>query len=62
MEIARVNKIKINNDEIGQELAAISDPKLKERMNTPEGKRYIATIKLQQKALMWLKQEVEKNA
>src|SRR3990167_5832450 len=61
VEIARVNKINITNEEIQQELAAISDPKLKERMETAEGKRYIATIKLQQKALMWLKQEVEKN-
>jgi len=61
VEIAKVQNIKITKEEIEQELNAVADPKLKEEFNSVPGKRYIATIKLQQKALTWLKQEVENS-
>ncbi len=57
-EIAKAQELKVTNEEINAEIEAISDPQLKEQYDNLEGRNYVSSIILQQKAINWLAQEV----
>ena len=56
-EIAKVNKLKVENEEVTSEITAITDEKLKAQYDTYDGRAYVSGIILQQKALNWLMKE-----
>lgn len=56
-EIAKVNQLKVENDEVNAEINALKDEKLKAQYDSYEGRTYVSGIILQQKALDWLMRE-----
>jgi FKBP-type peptidyl-prolyl cis-trans isomerase (trigger factor) len=56
-EIAKVNELKVTNEEINAELGAITDEKLKKQYDSIEGRNYISSVILQQKSLAWIMKE-----
>lgn len=56
-EIAKKNELKVTNEEINAEINAITDEKLKEQYNSLDGRNYVSSIILQQKAINWLMKE-----
>lgn len=60
LHIIRDQKILIKDEEINAELAKITDEKTKSQLETPEGKRYLVTVLLQQRAIEWLKNQINK--
>jgi trigger factor len=60
-EIAKVNELKVQNDEVVAEINSITDEKLKKQYDTYDGRNYISGIILQQKAINWLMQETGIN-
>lgn len=59
VEIARANKLTVVDSEVQRQIDTIMDPKLKKEYDSDRGKQYITTVLLQQKALKWLKDQVE---
>ncbi len=59
IEIAKQNNIKVSQEEVGKELDAIQDENMKKQYNTESGKNYIATVMIQQRAVGWLRKQVE---
>jgi trigger factor len=57
-EIAKAQELKVTNEEISAEIDAITDSKLKEQYDSLEGRNYVSSIILQQKAINWLAEEV----
>lgn len=57
-EIAKSKELKVTNEEISAEIDAITDNKLKEQYDSLEGRNYVSSIILQQKAINWLAEEV----
>ncbi len=60
LHIIRDQKILIKDEEINAELAKITDEKTKSQLETQEGKRYLVTVLLQQRAIEWLKNQINK--
>lgn len=60
LKIIQEQNIKISDEEFNAEIAKITDAKSKEQLNTIEGKRYLITVLLQQKAINWIKNQVSK--
>lgn len=60
LEIIKKQNLIVNNSDIDAEVAKVTDPKLKTDLETPEGKRYLVTVLLQQKAIEWLRAQVQK--
>lgn len=60
LEIIKTEKLTVTESEINSELTKITDEKLKKELDSPEGKRYIVTVLLQQKAIEWLRNQVQK--
>ncbi len=60
LHIIKDQKITIEDNEIDSELAKITDEKTKSQLETDEGKRYLVTVLLQQKAIAWLKSQINK--
>jgi FKBP-type peptidyl-prolyl cis-trans isomerase (trigger factor) len=61
IEIARANEIKITDSEIDNEIKLIRDEKLKKEYDSDMGKRYISSVLLQQKAIKWLREQIEQK-
>lgn len=57
--IIRDQNLTIDSKEIDSELNMINDIELKKQYQTIEGRRYMANVMLQQKALLWLQNEIE---
>jgi len=60
-EIAKVNELKVQNEEVNAEINSITDEKLKKQYDSYDGRNYISGIILQQKAINWLMQETGIN-
>lgn len=60
LKIIKKENIKVEDSEIQNEINKITDEKSKAEIDTLEGRRYLVTVLLQQKAITWLKQQVEK--
>lgn len=60
-EIAKVNELKVQNDEVNAEIGSITDEKLRKQYDSYDGRNYISGIILQQKAINWLMQETGVN-
>lgn len=60
-EIAKVNELKVQNEEVNAEINSITDEKLKKQYDSYDGRNYISGIILQQKAINWLMQETGFN-
>lgn len=60
-EIAKVNELKVQNEEVNAEINTITDEKLKKQYDSYDGRNYISGIILQQKAINWLMQETGIN-
>ncbi|HRO65027.1 MAG TPA: trigger factor [Candidatus Dojkabacteria bacterium] len=60
-EIAKVNELKVQNEEVNAEINSITDDKLKKQYDSYDGRNYISGIILQQKAINWLMQETGIN-
>jgi FKBP-type peptidyl-prolyl cis-trans isomerase (trigger factor) len=56
--ISKEQKLKVEPAEIDQEIAGITDEKLKEQYKQPQNRNYIASVLLRQKAVDWLKNQV----
>lgn len=56
-EIAKAQELKVSNEEISAEIDAITDEKLKQQYDSLEGRNYVSSIILQQKAINWLVKE-----
>jgi trigger factor len=61
LQIIKDQKLTITQPEIDLELSKVTDAKMKTDLETPDGKRYLVTLLLQQKAVDWLIAEVKKN-
>jgi len=59
LEIIKQNNITITAEEIDKEMAGVSDPKTKENLSTDEGRKYLVTMMLQERAVGWLKKSIE---
>ncbi len=59
--IVKQEKLKVEKEEIDRELDTIKDTKTKQQYSTKNGKDHIRSVLLKQKALKWLKDEVNKN-
>lgn len=59
LEIIKAQKLTVTDTEITAELAKVTDEKLKKDLETPEGRRYIVTVLLQQKAVEWLRNQAQ---
>jgi len=51
--------MKVNKEEIEAELAVIQDPKLKAQYDTDQGRNFIASVIIQQKAVKHIKDQVK---
>ena len=60
-EIAKVNELKVLNEEVIAEISSITDEKLRKQYDSYDGRNYISGIILQQKAINWLMQETGVN-
>jgi trigger factor len=60
LEIIKAEKFLVTDADIKAELEKVSDPKLQKELDTNEGKRYLVTVLLQQKAIEWLRDQVQK--
>lgn len=60
LEVIKAEKLTVTQSEITAEIDKVTDAKLKGELDTPEGKRYIVTVLLQQKAIEWLREQVQK--
>jgi len=58
--IIRNQKIQVSDTEVNAEIAKITDEKTKSELSTNDGKRYLITVMLQQKAITWLKEQTLK--
>jgi FKBP-type peptidyl-prolyl cis-trans isomerase (trigger factor) len=58
LEIIKAQQLTVTEPEITAEIAKVTDPKTKTDLGTPDGKRYLVTVLLQQKAVEWLKKQV----
>lgn len=56
-EIAKVNELKVTNDEIRAEIEVITDENLKKQYDSYDGRTYISGVLLQQKSLNWIMQQ-----
>lgn len=63
-EIAKAQELKVTNEEISAEINAITDEKLKQQYDSLDGRNYVSSIILQQKAINWLMKEtgIEKDS
>jgi len=59
VEVAKQNEMKVNKEEIEAELAVIQDPKLKAQYDTDQGRNFIASVIIQQKAVKHIKDQVK---
>jgi len=59
MQIALENNLKVNQEDVQKEIDSITDEKLKQEYDSPEGRRYIVSVILQQKALNLLLEQVK---
>lgn len=59
LEIIKSQQLTVTEPEIEAEIGKITDPKVKADINTMDGKRYLVTVLLQQKAIDWLKKQVQ---
>lgn len=59
VEIAKQNDIKISKEDVDKELNAIQDENMRKQYDTESGRNYIATVMIQQKAIEWLRKQVE---
>lgn len=59
LEIIKAQELTVTESDINTELTKVTDEKLKKELDTPEGKRYIITVLLQQKAIEWLRNQVK---
>lgn len=57
-EIAKVQELKVTNEEVTAEINTISDDKLKQQYDSLEGRNYVSSTILQQKAINWIVEEV----
>jgi FKBP-type peptidyl-prolyl cis-trans isomerase (trigger factor) len=60
LKIIKEQKFNVTDAEVDAEIAKITDPATKEQFTTDEGKRYLITVLLQQKAMTWLKDQAAK--
>ncbi len=60
MQIIKDMKFSVSDEEVENEIASITDPKLKEQYNSAKGKMNIRTIMLRQKAVLWIREQVKK--
>ncbi len=60
LKIIKDQKFNVTDSEVDAEIAKITDPATKEQFTTDEGKRYLITVLLQQKAMTWLKDQAAK--
>lgn len=60
LEIIKQEKITVTEEEIQAELERVNDEKTIQQLSTDEGRRYLVTVILQQKALTWLRNKVNK--
>ncbi|MEI7962135.1 MAG: hypothetical protein WCI04_07405, partial [archaeon] len=60
LEIIKAQKFLVTDADITAELDKVADEKLKKDLATNEGKRYLVTVLLQQKAIEWLRDQVQK--
>lgn len=60
-EIAKVNELKVENEEVVAEISSITDENLRKQYDSYDGRNYISGIILQQKAINWLMQETGIN-
>ncbi|MBD3280086.1 hypothetical protein GF389_00995 [Candidatus Dojkabacteria bacterium] len=58
VEVAKANQMKVSKDEIEAELNIIQDPKLKAQYETEQGRNFIASVIIQQKAVKHIKDQV----
>ncbi|KXK25707.1 MAG: hypothetical protein TR69_WS6001001510 [candidate division WS6 bacterium OLB20] len=58
VKIAQEHDLKVTSAEVEAEIAGILDPKLKKEYDNDRGRRYISAVILQQKAAMWLREQV----
>jgi len=58
LEIIKQNNITITAEQIDKEMATVTDPKTKENLSTDEGKKYLVTMMLQERAIDWLKKSI----
>ncbi|MBN1331348.1 hypothetical protein JW978_00480 [Candidatus Dojkabacteria bacterium] len=59
IEVAKKNEIKVNKEDVDAELAVIQDPKLKAQYDTEQGRNFIASVIIQQKAVKLIKDQVK---
>lgn len=57
-QVIKDNDIKVNSTEIELQLNSITDEKLREEYSSQQGRNYITSVLLQQKALNWLHQQL----
>lgn len=62
VEVAKQQELKVEKDEVEKEISGIQDPQLKQQYDSQDGKNYIATVIIQQKAVNWIKDQVEKKS
>ena len=58
LEIIKQNNITVTAEQIDKEMATVTDPKTKENLSTDEGKKYLVTMMLQERAIDWLKKSI----
>ena len=61
LEIIKQNKITVTEEDINKEIEKVVDPQTKANLEKEEGRKYLVTLMLQEKAIGWLKQSVEKK-
>jgi FKBP-type peptidyl-prolyl cis-trans isomerase (trigger factor) len=59
LEIIKQNKITVSPEEIEKEIANVTDPQAKTNLSTEEGRKYLVTMLLQEKAIDWLKKSIK---
>ena len=58
LEIIKQNNITVTAEQIDKEMATVTDPKTKENLSTDEGRKYLVTMMLQERAIDWLKKSI----
>jgi len=59
LEIIKQNNIKVTAEDVEKEIANITDAKTKEKLNKEEGRKYLVTMLLQEKAVDFLRKSIK---